>query len=537
MFEGFAAFQFLRPLWLLVILTVPVLYIITQRRLSASYQWQGTIASHLLDHIRVRSGASSKLRPIHLISLTIIISALAMAGPTWQREPSPFTEDRAPLVIALDLSQTMDAIDIAPTRLERAKQKLIDLLQDRKGARTALIVYSGSAHMVLPFTEDPNLLTMYIESLNTRIMPEEGKEPRKALNLAESILRKSEIPGTILFFTDGISMMNVQDFSEYLQGNRNQIAVLAFGTKEGGPIKTGENRFLIQKGRRIIAPFDYEGLRALSSETGIRVISSTIDGSDLDKLQSSISTHLQASLAEDESLRWKEFGYYLIFPLALLVLLWFRKGWTVRWIPALFVGFLFSCSGQEKEFRFLDLWLTADQQGRYWYEQGDFEQATENFANPYWKGVAYYQAGNFDEAINWFARSDSALSYYNIGNCFAKLGKYEQALEYYKQALKMNSEWQEAQENSELVSSLIKKKKDEDPVDGPPQQPHFSADQIEFDNKADKGTEGEVELYMMSEEQIAEMWLRRLQTSPADFLRQKFIIQTIMQDEKANLEK
>ncbi|HGY54832.1 MAG TPA: VWA domain-containing protein [Caldithrix abyssi] len=331
MFEGWQYFHFLRPCWLLGILAAPLLYFITQKRLGADYQWRNIIAPHLLEHLKVRPAASAKFRPIHLISLFIILAALALAGPAWQREPSPFSEDKAPLVIALDLSQTMDAVDIAPTRLERAKLKITDLLQLRQGARTALLVYAGSAHTVLPFTDDPALLNMYIESLSTHIMPSKGKAPQKALKLAASLLDKSEIPGTILFFTDGISGKYAAQFTQYMQTSRNQIAVLAFGTREGGPIQTGKNRFLTKNGRRVMAPFDYEGLHTLSQKADIPVIGSTVDDNDVERLQRSIQTHLQAALAEDESLRWRDNGYYLLFPIVLLAALWFRKGWTLQW--------------------------------------------------------------------------------------------------------------------------------------------------------------------------------------------------------------
>ncbi len=191
-------------------------------------------------------------------------------------------------------------------------------------------------------------------------------------------------------------------------------------------------------------------------------------------------------------------------------------------ISALLVIFIYD------DYRFMDLWLTADQQGRYYFEQADFEQAAERFADPFWKGSAYYRAGNYDQAVNWFVRSDSAAAYYNMGNSYAMLGSYEQALESYDQALQRNPDWPEARENRELIAGFLKKDEKEE-EDGVPQQPIFSADEIKFDDKGKKGKEGEVPLEKMSEKQIAEMWLRRLQTSPADFLRQKFIIQSMMQ--------
>ncbi len=209
-----------------------------------------------------------------------------------------------------------------------------------------------------------------------------------------------------------------------------------------------------------------------------------------------------------------------------------RKKKPILWIGLVvlfFVVIAVFLKADSSEFRFMDLWLTPDQQGRYYFENGDYKQAAEHFADPFWKGTAYYKAGEYDQAINWFARNDSATAYYNLGNSYAWLGSYEEAVKNYDQALKRRPNWRKAEKNRTIVAGLIKRQKENDSEEEA-QQPTFSADKIEFGEKGKKGKEGEVPLEMMSEEQIAEMWLRRLQNSPADFLRQKFIIQTMMQN-------
>ena len=113
-------------------------------------------------------------------------------------------EDKAPLAIAIDLSQTMDAIDVSPTRLERAKLKVRDLLALRQGAKTAIVGYAGSAHLVLPLTDDATLIETYVDALATALMPTPGKDTTKALAVAEAALANAEAPGTILFITDGV---------------------------------------------------------------------------------------------------------------------------------------------------------------------------------------------------------------------------------------------------------------------------------------------------------------------------------------------
>src|SRR4029078_11881676 len=123
---------------------------------------------------------------------------------TWQRQRPPFVEDKAPLALVIDLSPTMDAIDITPSRLDRVKLKVQDILKRRPGARTDVFVYAGSAHMVLPLTEDAGLVNTYVAALQTRIMPVAGNDTAKALKAAEQGLAREDVPGTILFLTDGV---------------------------------------------------------------------------------------------------------------------------------------------------------------------------------------------------------------------------------------------------------------------------------------------------------------------------------------------
>src|SRR5262249_58304839 len=140
--------------------------------------------------------------PIDLVAAALGLAGIAVAGPTWQQEPPPFGQDQAPMMVVIDLSPTMDATDVAPTRLERVKQKVHDLLALRPGSRTGLVVYAGTAHLVVPPAEDPALLALFLDALATDLMPVAGRNAPAALGLADALLAKEPAPGTILFFTD-----------------------------------------------------------------------------------------------------------------------------------------------------------------------------------------------------------------------------------------------------------------------------------------------------------------------------------------------
>jgi Ca-activated chloride channel homolog len=153
-----ADFHFPRPWWLLGLVIALGFLWLASRQSDMRIRWRDMIAPQLLDHLISDDPSKGRLRPYHLTAILIAIDAIALSGPTWQRELPPFVQDKAPLVIALDLSQTMDAIDVTPSRLERAKLKVHDLLATRPAAKTAVIAYAGSAHLVLPLTDDATLL-------------------------------------------------------------------------------------------------------------------------------------------------------------------------------------------------------------------------------------------------------------------------------------------------------------------------------------------------------------------------------------------
>lgn len=535
-------FHFIRPHWLLMLVPILLLYWLLRRKHSAVKQWESFISPHLLKHLIVGTEQKRRLRPVNLLIPVFILACLALSGPTWLQEPLPFTEDEAPLVIAVDLSREMNAVDIQPSRLERAKQKVRDLLAERNGARTALLAYAGSAHMILPLTDDSQIMEMYLGSLTPDIMPEQGKNAAVALALAEAMLAQEITPGTVLFFTNAIDAEHFSTFIDYIEESRNAVMVLGIGTTQGGPIPTGGNRFLTDpEGNRVISTLDRQGLEALSQEAGIYVTSVTVDDSDVRRLNGRIKRHMTEVLSEDENVRWKDFGYFLLFPLALLSLFWFRRGWTVQWLSGvLLVIILFPpVPAEAQEFRFIDLWLTADQQGRKLFEKGDYTEAALKFEDPMWKGISYYYNEDYESAIQHFSRLETAESYFNLGNAYVHIEAYNQALESYTKALEQKPDYVEAKHNQKLVQDILEriareqKEKDQRIQPGP----QLGADEIKIadpeDQKKREETEGEpIELQqeMYSDEQLNEMWMRRVQTSPADFLRNKFALQKYLKE-------
>ncbi len=325
---SFADFHFIRPYWLLALPLIYLIYVRLKSKIRSAAQWQSFVASHLLKHLTIKGSNKKRMRPYQLFTLLLGLIVFILSGPTFQPEVTPFTEDRAPLVIALELTYTMLAQDLAPTRLERAKQKIRDLLKRRQGARTGLIAYAGSAHIVLPLTDDVELMEIFLESLSPSIMPSEGSQASQALKLSASILQNEEVPGTVLFMTDGVDVDFSTKAEEFTANSEDQILFLAFGTEEGAPIKDASG---VNLENRIAPGVDLIGLRKTAKANNASLIQASIDEEDINSLVNRINTHLVNALSQDENVQWKDTGYYLCWLLALLSLFWFRKGWTIQW--------------------------------------------------------------------------------------------------------------------------------------------------------------------------------------------------------------
>lgn len=314
-------FHFLRP-WLLTLL-VPaagLLWYALQSR-NSRQGMQSLIADHLLEHLLVDREQQGKLRPIYLLAAFWLVGIIALAGPSWQKEPSPFTEDSAGLVIALKVTPSMLAEDIQPSRLERARQKIHDLLKLRPGAKTALIAYSGSAHLTMPLTVDPKIIDMFSQALNPDIMPEEGDAAAEALKLGASVLTKAEISGSILLIADRIAGDQIGEIKGFHDISAIPVHIYAIAADKGVTIPPGSPP----------APaLNMDDMKKAADVVGGDLIIVSPDDRDVQKLANRITTSILAA-KQNQGERWWDAGYRLLPLLLLLALFFSRRGWIVAY--------------------------------------------------------------------------------------------------------------------------------------------------------------------------------------------------------------
>lgn len=300
-------FHFLRPHLLWFAVPSLLLWLALWRQQDNVDSWAQVIDKHLLEHLIVGESNRPKLRPIHLLLLLWVVTSIVLAGPTWKTEPSPFADDEAGLVVLLKVSGTMLATDVQPSRLDRAKLKLRDLLQAREGAATGLIVYSGSAHLVMPLTRDDRIISAMVEDLTPDLMPEDGDALADALRLAEQVLDDSGVPGSILVIADNVSPAQVQ----LLTDGENAVPVQFLSVQAFGSFTDG-------------------GLEDAADSLGAPIVELAVEQADIEKLAQRAASSFKSVSSMNEGERWIDAGYYFLPLLALIALMWSRRGWLVR---------------------------------------------------------------------------------------------------------------------------------------------------------------------------------------------------------------
>ncbi len=302
-----ADLHFLRPYWLITLIPVLLVFWAYAKRKDRVAQWREVIEPHLLEHLLVGEHKKSWFNPANVLLLCWSLATIALAGPTWQREPSPFVDDQAGLMVLLKVSETMEAKDVQPSRLDRAKHKLKDLLDIRDGAANGLIVYSGSAHLVMPLTRDDRIIQSMVQDITPAIMPVDGDVLAEALVLAEELVKTTGGPGSLLVLADSV--------------NQSQLSIL----------ETTELSFPIQF--ISIAPPNREpdaGLLRAADVLGGSVTRMSIDVADVTVVNQRAKVDFSSVVEQDGGERWRDGGYLLLPIIALCMLLWFRRGWVVR---------------------------------------------------------------------------------------------------------------------------------------------------------------------------------------------------------------
>lgn len=492
------AFHFLRPLWLLALIAVAGVWLWSRRPMARNDKLKASIAPHLREALTVGGHSERKLSPVDLIALSAALAFFGAAGPSWNRVPNPLISDSAPLVIALKVTDSMTDPDVPPTRLARAQQKISDLVALRAGARTGLVAYAGTAHTAAPLTDDPAVLKPFTDGLTPEVMPKDGQNAGAALALAKDMLAREDSPGAILFVLDDLEPADATALSNQLSTDTSvQILLLAMSRDEASA-------------------------KNLQDRSGATAILVSADDSDVASLNRQIEAAYRASLAADDRLEWDDRGWMVAWPLGLLSLIWFRRGWTLRMVIAASVFALAQTPGQLRADGLADWFLTPDQQGWIAYQRKEYDRAAELFADPMWRGQALYRDGDYATATEVFARIETPEAAFSQGMAAIRNRDYRPAIEAFETALERRPDWPEAEHNLELAKYILTYVEESREQGDTGEETGIGADDVVFDNEENRGAETEQDYAADVQPETAEQWMRTVDTQTSDFLKQRF---------------
>jgi len=462
--SDFSQLHLLRPLALLGLIPALIAVVLAQWRKRSAGNWEKIINPALLPYL-MQGETSKKQRGMIWVLLAWMIACLALAGPSWQKLPQPVHKKDAALILIMDLSPSMLAEDVKPSRLERARFKLIDILKNRSEGFSALVVYGGAAYTLTPLTEDSNTIISLVPVLHPALLPEYGSNTEDAIETAlELAVNGGYQQGDLLLITDEVSRSAFNTIQSMMsKAGKFRLSVLGVGTEQGAPIPTGASGFAKDRNGAIIIPkLSPASLQMLAQNNGGIYAGMSADDSDIEALLATTEELFPDATRELERSfdLWDDQGFWLAFLLLPIILLSFRKGniALILLTPVLF-------SDPASALGWQDLWKTADQQASEAMASGDAAIAQTLFKDRQWRGSAAYKAGDYESAISDYLDFDSADSHYNRGNALAHSGDLDAAIEAYDQALAMNPEMEDAQANRELLEQLKQQQKQQEQQD------------------------------------------------------------------------
>jgi Ca-activated chloride channel family protein len=462
--------EWLRPEWLLALPAALALAWAWWRARTGTGPWRGVVDPVLLAELAGRAPGAGHRLALGLGAATLVLVCAALAGPTWRTQPVALHRDAGARIVVLDLSPSMDAVDVAPTRLERARVAVADLLRDAAGAHLGLVVFAADAFSVAPLTADPAVLVHLLGGITTGVVPRAGSRPDLGLELARKLLAESGAAGgEVILVGDSAGDARALAAARALGGAGFALSVLAVGTPHGGPVRVAERSFArTEAGEVFVARPEFEALaRVARAGSGRFQLLPAAAPTPRFARGAQPARAMRAAVENAASARQDDGALFALLALPFAALL-FRRGWLAC---VAVLAFGLSWPQPALAFDWPDLWHRADQQAAQAFAKGipgDEARLLEKLdpGSP-WRAMVYYRAGRYAEAEAQFAALDTADAHYNRGNALALAGLLEQAVQAYDAALVRRPRMDDALHNRALVREALAKQRAQGTVGDP----------------------------------------------------------------------
>ena len=484
----------LRPAFFVGLLLLPVLVVFFVR----AFRIKDALMARFARQELLKRLLPNVSRPRQILKALLLVTAVglilvSLTRPRMGYEWEDIKRKGVDIVIVLDLSSSMLAEDIDPSRLERAKREISDLLEMLEGDRLGLVAFAGTAFVQCPLTVDYRAFELFLDTLHPRMMPIQGTDMGTALTTAIQTFDEEKLSSkAIILISDGED--NEAKGLEAAE-KANELGIKIFAIGIGGespapvpdPIKGGKKRDK-RTGEVVLTRFDEEGLKRIALATGGGYERSTTGDMDLQAIYGQdIKQGMEAyEIASSRSQNWKErYQWPLGLALMLLVLeallpqVRRRRDANAAVLLLLAVGLPLMApapaAAWSNPFKPSEV-----RHGMRAFNDGEFEEALQHFHEAQLDrpddrklefniGDAHYRLGDYEAAEHAFGRvlalqGDDSLAqraYYNLGNTLYYQGRLEEAVGAYESAIELDPEDADAQHNLAFVKEELERRQEE----------------------------------------------------------------------------
>ncbi|MGE4384100.1 MAG: VWA domain-containing protein [Arcobacter sp.] len=413
---------------------------------------------------------SNKTRNI-ILFLSLIFMIIALARPVTNEKINNSETSLTPIIIAIDVSKSMKAVDLFPNRLEFAKQKLLNILDNSKTEAIGVILFAKSSFLLSPVTEDFNSLKILIKNLDTGINFDNGTNIYSTLETTNKLL-KNYSNKNLLLLTDGGDKENFDEEINFANKNGIKIYTLALATSNGSAIKEENGNYLTTKDGKIVNVKLNSKIKDLSLKTDGGYIEYSLDNKDIEQILDDINS--KSNKEKFEERKYKTYTELFYYPLAIaifLLLIAFSSMPSLKRtkLPIFILFFTFNFTNSQLIASSIFDFKTIKEANKA-YENQDYNKALKEFEKldsnefrDYNLANSLYKENKFKEAIDIYKNiktSSNDLEFkklHNLGNAYAKNSDFQNAVDSYEKALKLKND-STTKENLQLVKKLLDNK-------------------------------------------------------------------------------
>ena len=476
-------FHFLRPEWLWGFAVFLLLPFLAGKTRSGGGLWQDICDRILLRSQLVAGSVVRLFWPFFLISVCWALALFALAGPAWEKLPQPAVKKGTDTVYLLDISVFMTPVDVKPSRMDRARFKMHDFLQETKDGQNALILYDNEPFVAVPLTTDQKVIEQILPTVQAGMMGGRMPDVNLALQKAGELLKQAGAANGRIVLLGGYicddEMPQVLKTAEKLKKEGYALSVLGIGTDHGAPLQMPDGAFLMHEGKPVLSSLSNQNMNRAAQAGGGIYRTITLDEEDVRDVIGATSRLPNVSDAEPQAETkadtWKDFGSVL----CILILPFAAFGYRRGWLGGLMLFIVFS-SSPAFAWQLSDLWTRPDRREAERITAGEKPQDPAVFKDNAWRGAAAYKAGDYQTALTALNDPADAEMRYNQGNALAQAGQYRQAIEAYKKVLEENPGHADAAFNKKYLEDQLKNNQNQQ------QQDQQQQNQQQQDQKQDQ---------------------------------------------------